>query len=123
MILIIGLMSTLLLPAFGAGGGAKLRGQAERVAGFLELARQRAVVTGKPHREWIYHMAFQMGRHPIGYDVQRVLSAVDWFKHRRGAQAKVGVVGRGEGGLIALYAAAVFTPSIATAAENHRFVY
>jgi prepilin-type N-terminal cleavage/methylation domain-containing protein len=50
VILIIGLMSTLLLPAFGAGGGAKLRGQAERVAGFLELARQRAVVTGKPHR-------------------------------------------------------------------------
>ncbi len=50
VILILGLTMSLLLPAIGAGGGARLRGQAERVGAVLELARQRAVVTGKPHR-------------------------------------------------------------------------
>jgi len=63
-------------------------------------------MTNKPHREWIYHMAYQMGRHVIGYDVQRTLAAVDWFKKQR-PEAKVGVVGVGEGGLVAFYAAAV----------------
>jgi prepilin-type N-terminal cleavage/methylation domain-containing protein len=50
VILILGLAMSLLLPAVGAGGGGSLRKQGERVAGSLELARQRAVVTGKPHR-------------------------------------------------------------------------
>ncbi|MCE9556332.1 MAG: dienelactone hydrolase family protein [Planctomycetes bacterium] len=64
-------------------------------------------MTGKPHREWIYHMAYQMGRHVIGYDVQRTLAAVDWFKKQYGDKAKIGVVGVGEGGLVAFYAAAI----------------
>ena len=34
----------------------------------------------RPHREWIYRQAFHMGRHVIGYEVQKVLAAVDWFK-------------------------------------------
>jgi type II secretory pathway pseudopilin PulG len=50
VVLILGLMMSLLLPALGAGGGRALRKQADRVAASLELARQRAVVTGKPHR-------------------------------------------------------------------------
>jgi len=50
VILILGLAMALLLPAVGAGGGAKLHRQGERLAAVLELARQRAVVTGKPHR-------------------------------------------------------------------------
>jgi dienelactone hydrolase len=58
-------------------------------------------------REWLYRQAFHMGRHPIGYEVQKVLAAVDGFRARRGAAAKVGVVGYGEGGLVALYAAAL----------------
>ena len=62
--------------------------------------------TNLPHREWIYRQAFVMGRHVIGYDVQKVLSAVDWFRKHRGSSAKVGVAGYGEGGLVALYAAA-----------------
>ena len=53
--------------------------------------------TNLPHREWIYRQAFVMGRHIIGYDVQKVLSVVDWFKRRRSA-AKVGLAGYGEGG-------------------------
>ena len=41
--------------------------------------------TNLPHREWIYRQAFVMGRHIIGYDVQKVLSVIDWFEQRRGA--------------------------------------
>ena len=36
--------------------------------------------TNQPHREWIYRQAFEMGRHIIGYEVQKVLAAVDWFE-------------------------------------------
>ncbi len=68
-------------------------------------------ISGRPnpgysHREWIFRQAFHMGRHVIGYEVQKVLAAVDWFK-RQIPDAKVGVAGHGEGGLIAFYAAAV----------------
>ena len=35
--------------------------------------------TNQPHREFVYRMAYQMGRHVIGYEVQKVLAAVDWF--------------------------------------------
>lgn len=61
--------------------------------------------TNQPHREWIYRQAYEMGRHVIGYEVQKVLALVDWF-----AQAqvkKIGVAGYGEGGLIGFYAAAL----------------
>ena len=58
-------------------------------------------------REWLYRQAFHMGRHVIGYEVQKVLAAVDSFRSRRGAAAKVGVVGYAEGGLVAFYAAAI----------------
>ena len=64
-------------------------------------------MTNQPHREWIYWQAFHMGRHVIGYEVQKVLAAVDWLADRGGGDVKVGVAGYGEGGLLALYAAAV----------------
>jgi dienelactone hydrolase len=63
--------------------------------------------TNQPHREWIYRQSYELGRHVIGYEVQAVLAAVDCFK-ANGA-AKVGVAGYGEGGLLALYAAAIDT--------------
>ena len=59
------------------------------------------------YREWIYRQAFQMGRHIIGYEVQKVLSAIDWFKQSNNKDVKIGVAGYCEGGLIAFYAAAV----------------
>ncbi|HEX8040499.1 MAG TPA: dienelactone hydrolase family protein, partial [Chryseosolibacter sp.] len=59
------------------------------------------------YREWIYRQAFHMGRHVIGYEVQKVMSAVDWFKKTDGEQARIGVAGYEEGGLIAFYSAAV----------------
>ena len=63
--------------------------------------------TNQPHREWIYRQAYQMGRHIIGYEVQKVEAVVDWFHQSVGANGRIGVAGYGEGGLIALYSAAV----------------
>ena len=63
-------------------------------------------MTNQPHREFIYRAAFQMGRHIIGYEVQKVLAAVDLFSSDANP---IGVFGYGEGGLVALYAAAVDT--------------
>jgi len=60
------------------------------------------------YREWIYRQAFHMGRHIIGYEVQKVLAAVDWFE-RKNASTRIGVVGYAEGGLIAFYTAAIDT--------------
>lgn len=60
----------------------------------------------QPHREFIYRPAFYLGRHIIGYEVQKVLAAVDHFA-ALADDPKVAVVGYGEGGLIALYSAAV----------------
>ncbi|MCI0701747.1 MAG: dienelactone hydrolase family protein, partial [Planctomycetia bacterium] len=62
--------------------------------------------TNQPHREFIYRMAYQMGRHIIGYEVQKVLAGVDWFFARDGLSQLIGVCGYGEGGLLALASAA-----------------
>ncbi len=62
-------------------------------------------MTNQPHREFIYRMAYQMGRHVIGYEVQRVLAVVDWFG-REQKHAPIGAFGYGEGALIAYYSAA-----------------
>mgnify|MGYP002621720097 CR=1 FL=1 len=64
--------------------------------------------TNQPHREFLYRPAFELGRHIIGYEVQKVLAAVDWFAHEAaGNDAVIGVIGYGEGGLLALHAAAL----------------
>ena len=65
--------------------------------------------TNQPHREFIYRQAFEMGRHVIGYEVEKIQSAVDLFQERnkgQNAELPIGVVGVGEGGLLALFAAA-----------------
>ena len=41
--------------------------------------------TNQTHREWVYRSAFEMGRHVIGYEVQKVMAAVDQFTFRNGA--------------------------------------
>jgi dienelactone hydrolase len=56
--------------------------------------------TNQPHREFVYRMAYEMGRHVIGYEVQKVLAAVDWFCRDKDVRL-VAAVGYGEGGLIA----------------------
>jgi dienelactone hydrolase len=65
--------------------------------------------TNQPHREFVYRMAYEMGRHVIGYEVQKVLAAVDWLAkgEPNRVSERVEVWGYGEGGLIALYSAAI----------------
>ena len=45
--------------------------------------------TNQPHREWIYRQAYEMGRHVIGYEVQKILAAVDWFKAETASSTSV----------------------------------
>lgn len=79
-----------------------------------EQARNgRSVLT---NREFVYRSAFILGRHVIGYEVQKVQAAVDWLQATRPKQSTgqpqviarpLGVVGVGEGGRIALLSAAL----------------
>lgn len=63
-------------------------------------------LTNQPHREFIYRMAYEMGRHIIGYEVQKVLAAVDWLC-REENHPHPAIFGYGEGGALALYHAAI----------------
>ena len=52
--------------------------------------------TGLSNREWAYRQAYEMGRGLIGYEVQKVLAAVDWFAAdagREGAGRRSGTIG------------------------------
>jgi dienelactone hydrolase len=64
--------------------------------------------TNQPHREFLYRMSYEMGRHILGYEVQKTLAAVDWFA-ATDPGVPIGVAGYGEGGLLALYSAAADT--------------
>ncbi len=64
-------------------------------------------MTNLSHREWIWRMAFETGRQPIGYEVDAVRAAVDWFTREGQPDRPIGVIGSGEGGRVALYAAAI----------------
>ncbi len=76
--------------------------------------------TNQPHREFLYRPAFELGRHIIGYEVQKVLAAVDWFAHEAGTNDRaIGVIGYGEGGLLALCAAALDTRIDAAAVSGY----
>jgi dienelactone hydrolase len=66
--------------------------------------------TNQPHREFIYRQAFQLGRHIIGYEVQKIEAAIDEFEQLNRSEnvdLPIGVTGVGEGGLLAFYAAAL----------------
>ena len=59
------------------------------------------------HREFLHRSAFELGRTLTGYEVQKVLALVDWIDRQADSQASIGVFGYGDGGLIALCAAAI----------------
>ncbi|MDH5604358.1 MAG: hypothetical protein OEY51_10470, partial [Cyclobacteriaceae bacterium] len=59
------------------------------------------------NREYLYRSSFELGRHIIGYEVQKILAGVDWFS-RMGIENII-VSGWGEGALLAMYAAAIDT--------------
>ncbi len=68
--------------------------------------------TNQTHREWIYRQGYEVGRHVIGYELQKIFSGIDWFTSQNEAEGNalpIGVAGYGEGGLLALYAAALDT--------------
>jgi dienelactone hydrolase len=62
--------------------------------------------TNQTHREFVYRQAYEMGRHVIGYELQRVLAGVDWFAEGKD-HPPIAVWGHIEGGLLALYAGAL----------------
>ncbi len=85
----------------------------------LERRNGRANVT---NREFLYRSAFELGRHLIGYELQKVLAGVDWFQRdaiRRGTDRPIGVIGWGEGGMLALYAGAIDPRIDAVAVSGH----
>ena len=59
------------------------------------------------NREYVYRSAYELGRHLIGYEVHKSLALVDWIERVYGADSKIAIVGYGEGGMLAMYAAAV----------------
>jgi len=81
--------------------------------------------TNVTHRELLYRPAFTLGRHIIGYEVHKVLAAVGWFatqaedvarsgdRPQRAAtqeeDTRIGVIGYGEGGLLAMYSGSLDT--------------
>lgn len=73
---------------------------------------QYVACTNQTHREFIYRQAFEMGRHVIGYEVQKTLAAVDLFEQWMTSldiDVPIGVAGVGEGGLLAMYSSALDT--------------
>lgn len=76
-----------------------------RERGLLQFAGPRQ--SQLPGRELLYRSAFELGRHLIGYEVQKVLAAVDAFEADN--ELPIGVIGYGEGGLLAFYSAALDT--------------
>lgn len=73
------------------------------------IGREPAARNGRAvmsDREFVYRSSFELGRHPLGYDVAKVLALVDAWK-KESPETRIGVVGRGEGGFIALLAAAL----------------
>ena len=81
-------------------------------------------------REWLYRQAFHMGRHIIGYELQKILAAIDWLEVRHAQERlslerptssdaalarheksdppePIGVAGYGEGAMLAFFATAI----------------
>jgi dienelactone hydrolase len=75
-------------------------------------------MTNQPHREFIYRMAFMVGRTVWGYEVQKTLAAVDWFAAQN-PKLPIGVWGYGEGGGVAMFAAALDDRIAVTSASGY----
>jgi prepilin-type N-terminal cleavage/methylation domain-containing protein len=50
---ILALVAAFVVPSMGGFRARALRAEARQIAAQLELARQRAIVTGVPHRVWL----------------------------------------------------------------------
>jgi len=58
-------------------------------------------------REFLHRSAFELGRQLAGYEILKIQAATDWLARDAAAGGRIGVIGYGEGGLLALYAAAL----------------
>jgi dienelactone hydrolase len=78
-------------------------------------------------RETLWRAGYELGRSPLGYEIQKILAAADWMEATRSqpprshewpailerirnpasCKQELGMVGYGEGGLLALYAGAL----------------
>lgn len=80
---------------------------------FTNSGHPRVRWTNIPHRELIYRTSFEMGLHPVGYEVAKVLTGIRAVRRElAGRPVRTLVIGTGEGGLIALMAAALFPEEI-----------
>ncbi|WP_298866140.1 dienelactone hydrolase family protein, partial [uncultured Gimesia sp.] len=60
------------------------------------------------NREWAHRPSFELGRTLAGYETQKIMGAVSILQQTNGGDKRpVGVIGWGEGGRLALYAAAL----------------
>lgn len=82
------------------------------------LINRQVKVNGITNREWLHRSAWVMGRTMTGYEVQKTLAVVDWFE--KDNDLPIGVIGQGDGGLMAMYAAAV-NPQINAACISGAF--
>lgn len=72
------------------------------------ISRRNSYEATLSNREFIYRPAYELGRHIIGYEIQKVLAAIDWMTAQgSNSDARIGVIGWGEGGLLAFYSAAL----------------
>jgi len=86
------------------------------------LINRQEKMANLTNREWLYRSAFELGRHLMGYEVQKVLALVDWLYTDVGDNAPdpcIGVIGHGDGGAIALFAAALDTRIQATCVSGY----
>jgi cephalosporin-C deacetylase-like acetyl esterase len=71
--------------------------------------------TNLPHREYIYRQAFEVGRHILGFEVQKLIGFLDAIENgsarssnaEKTATPVVAIIGNGEGGLLALITGAL----------------
>jgi len=70
---------------------------------------QLDIYTNQPHREWIYRQGFALGRHIIGFELQKIKACIDWMVQQNvvNVQVPVAIAGYGEGGLLALNTVAI----------------
>jgi dienelactone hydrolase len=74
----------------------------------IDRACEHSVIPGHratnlSHREFVYRAAYELGRHVIGYELQMIFALLDGWS----GDTPIGVAGFGEGGRLALYAAAL----------------
>lgn len=71
-------------------------------------------------REWVQRPAFLLGRTLIGYEILQLQAAIQCLYHEVGEERPpLGVLGKGEGGLLAFYLGAVDTRIEATLVQGY----